>query len=98
MRKKLNHNADRNEIQPARTPVKVVRRHPGTNRAHAHLYLVVAGRARLSKDSEARDIRPATTSVCHKQEVTVWILLLVLGLATLIAGYILWAKISGSLY
>jgi hypothetical protein len=31
------------------------------------------------------------------QEVAVWAFVLVLGLATLMAGCILWAKISGSL-
>jgi len=31
----------------------------------------------------------------HKQEVRVWALILLLGVATLMAGYILWAKISG---
>ena len=98
MEKRFNHGAARSESRPASTPVTVVRRHPGMNRAHAHLYLVVAGPARASKDSEAPDIRQATTSVCHKQEVTVWALVMVLGLATLMGGYILWAKISGSLY
>ena len=31
----------------------------------------------------------------HKQEVRVWSLILLLGVATVVAGYILWAKISG---
>jgi len=31
----------------------------------------------------------------HKQEVRVWALILLLGVATLVAGCILWAKISG---
>jgi len=85
------------ESPPARTPVKVVKRHLGTNRARAHLRLVVAGPARPLNDTEAQRVPPATTSVCQKQEVTVWALVMVLGLATLMAGYILWAKISGSL-
>jgi hypothetical protein len=97
MEKKFNHGAARSEGRRASTPVKAVRRHPRTNRAHPHLYLVAAGPARPFKDTEARGVPPATTLVCPQQEVTVWALLLVLGLATLMAGYILWAKISGSL-
>ena len=87
----------KSESRPARTPVKAVRRHLGTNRSRAHLYLVVANPARSLKDIEVRDVPTATTRVCHKQEVRVWAFVLVLGLATLMAGYILWAKISGSL-
>ena len=89
--------ATRSERQPVRTPVNAVRRHPGTNRSRAHLHLVVSGPARPFKSTGARDVAAATTPVSHEQEVTVWVLLLVQGLATLIAGYILWAKISGSL-
>ena len=89
--------ATRSESQPVRTPVTAVRRHPGTNSSRAHLYLVVPGPARPFKDTGARDVAGATTPVSHKQEATVWPLLLVQGLATLIAGCILWAKISGSL-
>jgi hypothetical protein len=88
----------KSETRPARTPVKAVRRHLGTNRSRAHLYLVVAGPARPFKEIEVRDVPTATTRVCHKQEVSVWALVLALGLASLVAGYILWAKISGSLY
>ena len=97
MEKNFNHGTARSESRPARTPVKAVRRHPGTNRADAHLYLVVAGPARPSKDTETRDLPQAPTPVCHMQEVAVWAFVLVLGLATLMAGCILWAKISGSL-
>jgi hypothetical protein len=89
--------ADRSESRPARTPIKAVRRHPRTNRACAHLYLVLAGPARPFNDTETRDVPPARTPVSHEEEVTVWALLLILGLATLMAGYILWARISGSL-
>jgi hypothetical protein len=95
--KEVENMATRSESRPVRTPVKAVRRHPGTNRARAHLYLVAAGPARAFKDTDDREIPPATTPLCHKQEVTLWILSLVQGLATLMAGYILWAKISGSL-
>ena len=84
--------------RPARTPVKVLRLRSGRNRARAHLYLVAAGPARPFKDTRARDIRPVTTRIGDQQEVTVWVLLLVLGLATLMAGYILLAKVSGSFY
>ena len=97
MEKNFNHGTARSESRPARNLVKTVRRHPGTNRADAHLYLVVAGPARPSKDTETRDLPPAPTPVCHMQEVAVWAFVLVLGLATLMAGCILWAKISGSL-
>jgi hypothetical protein len=36
-----------------------------------------------------------STRVSHTQDVRVWAVTLALGLATLIAGYILWAKVSG---
>jgi hypothetical protein len=79
-------------------PIRTVRSHPGTNRAGAHLHLVVAGSARALKDTEARgDVSRAKAPIRRNQEVTIWALLLVLGLATLMAGYILLAKISGSL-
>jgi hypothetical protein len=71
---------------------------PPRNRSRAHLYLVVANPASSLKDIEVRDVPTATTRVCHKQEVRVWAFVLVLGLATLMAGYILWAKASGLLY
>ena len=40
-------------------------------------------------------ISNTTTPASHRHEVRVWALVLALGLATLIAGYILWAKITG---
>ena len=83
---------------PARTSVKVLTPRSGRNPARAHLYLVAAGPARPFKDTRARDIRPVTTGIGDEQEVTVWALLMVLGLATLMAGYILLAKVSGSFY
>src|SRR6266481_4201825 len=98
MEKRFNYGAARSESRHARTPVKIKRRHPGTNRARAHLYLVVADPARPSKHTETRDLTTATTRVFHKQEVSVWAFVLVLGLAILMAGYILWAKASGLLY
>lgn len=36
-----------------------------------------------------------TAPSSHGHEVRLWALVLTLGLTTLIAGYILWAKISG---
>ena len=97
MEKNFNYGVARSESRPARTPVKAVRRHLGTNRADAHLYLVVAGPARPPKDTETLDLPPAPTPVCHMQEVAVWVFVLVLGLANLMAGCILWANTSGSL-
>jgi len=31
----------------------------------------------------------------HKQEVRLWAVMLLLGVATVVAGYFLWAKVSG---
>lgn len=95
MEKRLNHEAARSESGPAAAPIKVLRRNPGKNHGRAHLYLVVGGPARPFKDTRARDIRPVTTQIGDEQEVTVWALLLVLGLSILMAGYILWTKTSG---
>jgi len=79
-------------------PIRTVRSHPGTSRACSHLHLVVAGSARALKDTEARqDVPRAKAPIRRDQEVTVWALVLVLGLASLMAGYILLAKSSGSL-
>lgn len=83
---------------PARTPVKVHRLHSGIRASRAHLYLVASGPARPLKDPDTRDNPSAPTRVCHEQEVMVWVFVLVLGLATLMAGYILLAKVSGSFY
>jgi hypothetical protein len=88
--------AARTESRPVRTPVNR-RRHAETNRARAHLYLVVPGSARLSKKAEARDFPLVTTPVARKHDAGIWTLLLVLGL-TLMAAAILWANISGSLF
>jgi hypothetical protein len=95
MRKSFNRGAARRETDPAGAPVKVLRRNPGKNHGRAHLYLVVGGPARPFKDTRARDIRPVTTQIGDEQEVTVWALMLVLGLSILMAGYILCAKTSG---
>jgi hypothetical protein len=95
MRKSLNRGAARRETNPAAAPVKVLRRNPGKNHGRAHLYLVVGGPARPFKDTRARDIHPVTTQIGDEQEVTVWVLLLVLGLSILMAAYILSAKTSG---
>lgn len=86
------------KTRPARTPVKVLRPQSGRNRARAQLYLVAAGPARPFKDTRARDIRPVTTRIGDEQEVTAWALLLLLGLAIVMAGYIFLAKVSGSFY
>ena len=83
---------------PARTPFKVLRLHSGISRSRAHLHLVASGPARPLKDPDNRDNPSAPTRVCHEQEVMVWVFVLVLGLATLMAGYILLAKASGSFY
>ena len=83
---------------PARTPVKFLRLHSGISRSRAHLYLVASGPARPLKDPNTRDNSSAPTRVCHEQEVIVWAFVLVLGLATLMAAYILLAKVSGSFY
>ena len=64
-------------------------------RAHTSTSCTPLQRVR-SEIQRLRDVPPATTPVCHKQEVTVWALVLVLGLAILMAGYILLAKIFGS--
>ena len=90
--------AARGESRPVRTPVKAVRSHPGTNRACAHLYLAAASSARALKDPEVRDVPSARSPNWQKQEVTVWALVLVLGLAILTAGYILLEKTCGSFY
>jgi hypothetical protein len=95
MKKSLNRDAARRETNPAGAPVKVLRRNPGKNHGRAHQYLVVGGPARPFKDTRARDIRPVTTQIGDEQEVTVWVLLLVLGLSILMAGYILCAKTAG---
>jgi hypothetical protein len=39
---------------------------------------------------------PSVTAPCsQKREIRAWAVMVTLGLATLIAGYILWAKVSG---
>jgi hypothetical protein len=88
---KLNHGAGRSESRSARTSVGAVRRHPRTNRARAHLYLVAGGSARPFRLRNAQHVCPPTTQVCDRQEVTGWTLLLVLSLATL--DYMMWAKV-----
>lgn len=95
MRKSFNRGAARRETDPAGVPVKVLKRNPGKSYGRAHLCLVVGGPPRPFKDPRAQDIRPVTTQIGDEQEVTVWALMLVLGLSILMAGYILCAKTSG---
>ena len=46
--------------------------------------------------SEAHTGHPAPLSAPHhSHDVRLWALILLLGIATLVAGYILWAKVSG---
>src|SRR5260370_41315307 len=103
----MKSTRDRKEVEPlalletktpaARTPVKFPRLHSGISRSRARLCLVASGPARPLKDPNTRDNSSAPTGVCHEQ-VTVLVFVLVLGLSTLMAGYILLAKVYGSFY
>jgi hypothetical protein len=46
-------------------------------------------------EMKAGRVPPASAPICQKREIRAWAAMLALGLATLIAGYILWAKVAG---
>lgn len=46
-------------------------------------------------EAKAGRVPPVSATKCRRQEVRVWALIALLGVVTLIAGWVLWAKISG---
>jgi len=46
-------------------------------------------------EARAGRVPPVAAPGSQKPEIRAWAVMLTLGLATLIAGYILWAKVSG---
>jgi len=46
-------------------------------------------------EAKAGHVPPASAPIGQKREIRTWAVVLALGLATLIAGYILWTKVAG---